>query len=245
MKEILISIITVCYNSEKTIERTIRSVLEQTYDKYEYLIIDGCSKDRTLEIVKSYEASFGGRMKIISEPDQGIYDAMNKGISLTKGQLIGMINSDDYYEKDALEVMAEEYHSLNSQYGILYGFQRNFDHGREVSTVMYHHDYLEQQMITHPTCFVTPQVYRDFGTFNLKYKSSADYEFMLRMFDSKKVEFRPVYKIITNFAFGGMSASQTGYRETLQLLYKRGKLPRGKYYKTMIKSCLYQLIHGS
>lgn len=244
MKEILISIITVCYNSEKTIERTIRSVLEQAYDNYEYLIIDGGSKDETLEIIKAYEASFAGKLLVISEPDQGIYDAMNKGISMAKGELIGIINSDDYYEKDALSVMAEEYRKLGSEYGILYGFQRNYDKGREISTVLYHHDYLEDQMITHPTCFVTRQVYRDFGKFSLDYKSSADYEFMLRMFDNKKVEFRPVYKIITNFALGGMSFSQTGYRETLRLLFKRGKLPKGRYYKTMIKSYLYQVLHG-
>ena len=90
-----ISIITVCYNSASTIEDTIKSVLAQKYDNYEYLIIDGLSKDNTLDIVKKYESKFKGKMKVISEKDKGLYDAMNKGIKLATGDIIGIINSDD------------------------------------------------------------------------------------------------------------------------------------------------------
>src|SRR5574344_2512884 len=102
MKKPLITIITVCYNSEKTIERTIKSVVNQTYKNIEYIFIDGASSDKTLDIIKKYmkEYSF---IKLISEKDNGIYDAMNKGISLSTGSIIGMINSDDYYELDAVE----------------------------------------------------------------------------------------------------------------------------------------------
>ena len=97
------SIITVCFNSEKTIQRTLQSVLDQTYENYEYIIVDGASTDRTIDIVRSFMPLFNGKMRVISEPDQGIYDAMNKGIRNAKGTLIGMVNSDDYYEPDALE----------------------------------------------------------------------------------------------------------------------------------------------
>ena len=93
-----VSIITVCYNSEKTIERTIKSVLNQTYQDYEYIIVDGASTDKTLDIIKRYEPEFEGKMRWISEQDNGIYYAMNKGIGMAKGKLIGMINIDDYYD---------------------------------------------------------------------------------------------------------------------------------------------------
>lgn len=242
-KDILISVITVCYNSEKTIERTLRSMLNQTYSNYEYLIIDGKSTDRTLEIIRKYEPLFGGKMKLYSEPDKGIYDAMNKGIKKAAGQLIGMVNSDDYYEKDALEIMADEFEKTTNPYAVLYGFQRNFEGEKEVKTFLFHHDYLRQQMITHPTCFVTPQVYRDMGMFDLNLRSSADYEFMLRIFDTGKVHFQPIYKVISNFQQGGMSASQLGYRETLRLQYRYGGLSKFRYYKTVLKSYIYELVH--
>ena len=101
------SIITICYNSEKTIERTIKSVLAQTYKNYEYIIVDGASKDGTLEIVKRFELQFDGRLKWKSEPDKGIYDAMNKGINMATGDVIGIVNSDDWLEADAMIIVAK------------------------------------------------------------------------------------------------------------------------------------------
>lgn len=90
-----ISIITVCYNSDKTIRDTLDSVLKQNYKNYEYIIIDGKSTDNTLKIIKDYEKKFNGKLKVISEKDNGLYDAMNKGIKKSKGDIIGIINSDD------------------------------------------------------------------------------------------------------------------------------------------------------
>lgn len=99
-----LSIITVTYNSEKTLRDTIESVLSQTYTDYEYIIVDGASKDNTINIVKEYEPKFEGRMRWISEPDKGIYDAMNKGIKMSTGDVVGIINSDDFYHrKDIFE----------------------------------------------------------------------------------------------------------------------------------------------
>ena len=113
----LVTVITPCYNSEKTIRRTIESVLNQTYKDIEYLIIDGASTDKTVEIAKSYEAAFEGRMHIYSEKDEGIYYAMNKGIGLAKGEIIGIVNSDDYYEPEAVAKIAEK--RTGSPYQIL------------------------------------------------------------------------------------------------------------------------------
>lgn len=97
-----ISIITVCFISAKTIEKTVESVLNQKFEDYEYIIVDGASSDGTLQIIDRYKPLFGSKLKVISEPDNGIYDAMNKGIGLAGGQLIGIVNSDDYLEPEAL-----------------------------------------------------------------------------------------------------------------------------------------------
>ena len=99
---VLISIATPCFNSEKTIERTIKSVLDQKFKDYEYIIVDGGSTDKTLDIVKKYEPLFEGRMRWISEPDKGIYDAFNKGVERSRGVYCWNVNSDDWIESDAL-----------------------------------------------------------------------------------------------------------------------------------------------
>ena len=235
-----ISIITVCFNSAATIERTIESVLKQTYQNYEYIIVDGKSTDNTLDIVRKYEPYFNGKMKVVSEPDKGIYDAMNKGIRLATGELIGIINSDDYYELDALESILGSF--FDDKYVVLYGLQRTLRNGREINVVLYHHSNIDNQMITHPTCFISKQVYEDYGLYSIKYKSSADYEFMLRLIHDTDVVFRPVYKIITNFELGGMSSSETGYRETLALLKRYGSISNKQYYVKLLKSYLHDLL---
>ncbi len=109
-EDIRVSIVTVSYNSEKTIGRTIESVLGQTYKNIEYIIVDGASKDGTMDVVEGYRDDFGDRLKVISEPDDGIYYAMNKGIGLATGELIGIINSDDHYEPEAVAHMVEALH---------------------------------------------------------------------------------------------------------------------------------------
>ena len=112
MSDIKVSVVTVCKNSAKTIEKTIRSVLGQTYGNIEYIIKDGGSDDDTLKICNRFEDEFkknGMTMKIISSPDGGIYDAMNKGIDETTGDIVGILNSDDTYEKDTVRIMAEAF----------------------------------------------------------------------------------------------------------------------------------------
>ena len=106
-----VSIITVTYNSAATVEDTILSVLRQTYPDIEYIVVDGGSKDRTMALVKRYETAFGGRLKWVSEPDKGIYDAMNKGIRMASGEVAGILNSDDYYTSDdVIANMVQAFH---------------------------------------------------------------------------------------------------------------------------------------
>lgn len=230
----LFSIITVCFNSEKTIERTIRSVLGQSFQDFEYILVDGASSDHTLDIIYRYEPLFEGRMKVISEKDEGIYDAMNKGIRASKGELVGIVNSDDYYEEDALEKVSRVYDGYD--YTITYGFQRTVLDGKEVMVHLKNHEFLERDMITHPTCFVTRKTYEKFGVYSLKYPYSADYEFMLRVRKEKEVRFVKMYDIISNLSLGGVSGTVRAYRDTMRLLHEYGLIENKKYRWEMFRS---------
>src|SRR5690242_18447201 len=133
--ETKISIVTVCFNSAKTIADTIESVLNQDYKPHEYILVDGASTDRTVQIIKTYEDVFRERgisYLYISEPDRGIYDAMNKGIAMATGELIGIVNSDDWYEKDALNLISSRYESTaNRSKTVFYGIIRLWLDGKE------------------------------------------------------------------------------------------------------------------
>lgn len=220
---IKISVVTVCYNSEKTIERTIKSVLNQTYDNYEYLIIDGGSKDGTLEIVNRYLNKFGDKLKVTSEPDKGIYDAMNKGIAKAGGVVIGLINSDDYYEVDTLEKVAEAYEKNHSNpMTVYYGANRALKGDKEVSINFFNADFLDESMISHPASFITKAAYENMGVYDTAYASVADYDLMLRYKHSGKVSFVPVYEILANFTLGGTCSTDMAYYELLDLKVKYG-----------------------
>lgn len=236
----LFTIITVCFNSEKTIERTIQSVLNQTCRDYEYIIVDGASTDKTMEIVRKYEPLFEGRMHWISEKDRGIYDAMNKGIRKASGELIGIVNSDDYYEKDALAIMKGIY--TGYEYSILYGAVRAVEDGREKMVYIKSHEFIEKDMITHPSCFISKKLYDTFGTYSLEYPYSADYEFMLRIRKEKAIQYFKTYDIITNFTSGGVSDTRKGYRDTMKLLYHYHLIGKKRYYYEMIKVRLAMMI---
>jgi len=234
-----VSVITVCYNSEKTISRTIESVLNQSYQEIEYIIVDGKSSDKTMSIVEQYRASFGERLVTVSEPDNGIYDAMNKGIRLASGELIGILNSDDYYDPQAVMRMVQA--MKEDKYQVLYGFVRAWKKGQEYSVSRQSHVFLRESMIGHPACFVTKAVYDDFGCFNRQYVSVADYDFMLRMKEIPEVKFYPVDFVIANFTLGGMSASETAWLDLLKLRRDHGIISEKEYKKEMLKSRLYRL----
>lgn len=178
-----ISIITVCYNSEKTIEDTIKSVLNQTYKNYEYLIIDGNSKDNTLEIIKKYEQKFVGKLKYISEKDKGLYDAMNKGINMANGDIIGIINSDDVLaHNDVFEKINQIL--KNDNFDGVYSDLLFLDDSltKAVRKFIAHKPSKKYGWHPpHPTLYLKKQVYNKVGNFNVNYRIAADYDFMLRM----------------------------------------------------------------
>lgn len=205
------SIITVCYNSEKYIGSAIESVLSQTYKDIEYIVVDGQSNDGTIEIVRSYEPQFGGRMRWISEPDKGIYDAMNKGIAMATGDVVGILNSDDFYaDSQVLERVAQRFlqESIDAVYGdLLYVRADNVD---KVQRYWKSGNYQRNAfrwgwMPPHPTFFVKKNIYQKYGCFNTNFTSAADYELMLRVIHKEQIRLAYVPKILVKMRSGGES----------------------------------------
>lgn len=229
MSEKKFSIITVSYNSESTIRDTLESVLQQTYDNFEYIIVDGNSTDKTLDIVKEYQVKFNGKLTYISEPDNGIYDAMNKGIRMATGDIIGIINSDDWYEKNALQSVAK--HCVEESCAIYYGAMRIIDesNGKEIRCTLNHPEYIRETMINHPATFVSRQVYEKYGAFDCQYKMSADYDFIIRMTQLEDVKFVPVYDILASFRMGGISGTVNALLETMKIKKRYGMMTKMQY----------------
>jgi Glycosyltransferases involved in cell wall biogenesis len=219
MKCSKVSIITPCLNSEKTIRDTIESVLNQTYKNIEYIIVDGGSTDNTIRIIEEYIPLFQGRMRYISEKDKGIYDAMNKGIKMSKGCLIGIINSDDYYEDTTVEKVVRRYCKNSEQ--VIYGYLGLLLGNNRIRIQNFSHKNLHQNMIPHPTCFVSRKVYQKYGLFRKAFKITADYELMVRLYE-KNVEFIQIPEVLANFRVGGASSSNRTLIEksTVKLLYR-------------------------
>lgn len=201
-----ISIITVSYNSEQTIERTIKSVIGQNYDDKEYILIDGCSSDGTVNIIKKYEKYIS---YWVSEKDRGIYDAMNKGLQHSTGEIVAFLNSDDWYEENIFADIADIFGDEKIQ--MLCGDM--YIH-RKGTVSRYHIDENMAQKVarysmayTHPTMFVRKRLFDQYGEFDIQYKIAADYDWFLRTFDHGE-RIKVVEKVLTNFSYGGVSTKE-------------------------------------
>lgn len=209
-----VSIITVCFRAETTIEACIRSVLEQTYSPIEYIIIDGASTDGTLSILQAYE---GQIHKVVSEPDRGIYDAMNKGIQLATGDIIGLLNADDVYaHKYAIEHVVNTFIQSTAQavYADLVYMDESLQRvTRYWKSGRYHEgDFLLGWMPPHPTFFVKQEVYKQWGLFRTDLKIAADYELMLRFIHKHGIQVAYLPDIIVKMREGGVSNSSLSNR---------------------------------
>lgn len=216
-----ISIITVCLNSEKTIEQTIQSVVKQKDDEIEYIIVDGNSTDRTLEIIDKYKKDIS---VIVSEPDNGIYDAMNKGIFLASGEIIGIINSDDWYEPGVFKIVKACFQKSNVE--VVYGnMNLIYENGKLETLIPSDIEKIRYEMeVPHSTVFVRKEIYKKYGVFQLDYKIAADYELILRLY-TKRVKFSYENKIFANFRLGGISNQQGEECERETLLIAEKYLP--------------------
>lgn len=227
----MISIITVVFNGEKTIRKTIESVCTQTILPLEYIIIDGLSTDSTMDIVNEFSKKYSF-IKHISEKDAGIYDAMNKGIKIASGNLIGMINSDDWYEQTAIEKMRNAYELHGS--GVYYGLLKKILNEKEISLERLSHEFLEQNMIPHPSTFVSADIYKKHGLFDLDYKYSSDLDFIIRL-AKKKVAFYRLDNVIANYSIGGASSSYNAAIEALWIRKSYNLLSNKKFFFKLCK----------
>lgn len=209
-----ISIITATYNSATTVADTIESVANQTYNNIEHLIIDGLSKDNTLEVVKN--SNHTG--PVFSEKDKGIYDAMNKGIAKATGDIIGILNSDDFYaSNDIIEQVAHLFATTNCDllYGDLYFIdQDNIKKVKRkwISGNYKLKDFIYGWMPPHPTFFVRKEVYEKYGVFNMDLGSAADYELMLRFMYKHQLKTSYLNKVMVLFRIGGASTKNINNR---------------------------------
>lgn len=206
-KRPLVSIITVAFNAEATIGDTIQSVLSQDYPHIEFVIVDGASTDATIDIVKKHQDKIA---KFVSEPDKGIYDGMNKGVALSSGNIVGILNSDDFYASDTVisEMVACFEEEIDAVYADL-DYVDPVDASKIIrrwkSGPYKAGAFKKGWMPPHPTFFVKKSVYERFGDFTLKLKSAADYEFMLRVIEKHGIQLNYLPKTIVKMRTGGVS----------------------------------------
>jgi glycosyltransferase involved in cell wall biosynthesis len=203
-----ISIITITYNSASTIEQTVRSVINQTYPDIEYIIVDAVSTDGTLEILEKYRNKIA---KIVSEKDKGLYDALNKGIRLASGDVIGILHSDDFYiDKNVLEKYADVFSKTNCDavYADLFYVDKNDTDKitRKWKSGNYGPGtFLNGWMPPHPTFFVKKEIYDRLGLYNIDFKSAGDYELMLRFIHKHKIKVAYLPEFTVKMRVGGTS----------------------------------------
>lgn len=207
------SIITVSYNSSATIRDTIESLLAQSYSNIEYIIVDGLSKDNTVDIIKEYEPKFKGRLRWVSEKDKGLYDAMNKGIDMATGDVVGIINSDDFYHKaDVISKIADAFkqpdveavfadvrfvNPENLDKTVRYYSSKNFSPNR----------FRFGFMPAHPTFFTYKKFFDEFGYYKTDYKIAADYELLIRFLHTNKLNYKYLPLDVMKMRTGGASTA--------------------------------------
>lgn len=213
-----ISVITVCYNSANTIGHTLRSVHEQTHGDVEHIIVDGESKDNTLAIVVSEGPHVA---KLVSEKDNGIYDAMNKGIQMATGDVVAFLNADDFY-KDA-NVLARVAQVIQAEHlDALYGDVEFFRPGQQDTVARRYNSGRFTAgrlgwgwMPAHPALFVRRALFERYGVFRTDYRIAGDFEFVARVFQHTDLRHRHLPEVLVRMQMGGISTS--GWRATLQL----------------------------
>lgn len=241
MNKPLFSIATPCWNSATTIERTIKSILDQEYKNYEYIIIDGGSTDGTLDIIKKYEPLFEGRMHWKSERDKGLYDAFNKGVERSNGVYCWNVNADDYMEPGALQKMADFIESNNWDTLPVISGGLNFvsESGSLISTQIptgerlehaYKNDYIG---VPHPATLVPKEMYNRHGVFDIFYKIIGDADWYHRVYAAGE-KFVFVDFVVTNMSDGGVSNL---------FIYKRSLRDRIHYLKKFYPNPITRFIH--
>lgn len=235
-----ISIITTAFNSGDTISETIRSVLNQTYSDWQHIIVDGGSKDNTIEIIKSHEKFYSGRLKWISEPDNGIYDAMNKGINMADGDVIGILNSDDYYTSNLVLNEINDAFSSVSDIDAVYGDIHFVSKSNLTKVVRYYSSrFFRRWMMVmgyqpaHPSFYCRKRVYEKYGVFDTDFRVAADFEHLLRLIYIHRIKTKYLNLDFVTMRLGG--ASTNGLKSHLRIIddhqrsFKKHSIAVGPY----------------
>ncbi len=209
-----ISLITATYNSAETVRDTLQSVLNQTFKDIDYIIIDGNSKDNTMDIVKEFEPKFEGRLLWVSEKDKGIYDAMNKGVRMAQGDIVGILNSDDFFaSNDVLEKVNAAF-TENPAIDGVYADVRYVDWNDTGKTVRMFSgkDFTREKlcwgkMPPHPSFYVKRECYDKFGLYSLDYPICADYDMFVKMIWLGNINTLYINDVFVNMRSGGTSSN--------------------------------------
>ena len=239
-----ISLITITYNSAQTLKDTLTSVLEQTYTDIEYILVDGASKDNTVAIIKDFEPKFEGRMKWVSEPDKGLYDAMDKGIRMATGDVIGILNSDDFFtSKEVLAKVAEAFEQ-DTQLDAVYGDVHFVNPDDLQKCVRYYSSKVFKKslmrlgfMPAHPSFYLKKVCFDKYGVYKTDYKIAADFEFLLRVIykENVKTQYLPIDMV--TMRTGG--ASTSGIESHLKIMKEHLRAFRENgVYTNVVLLCL-------
>lgn len=238
-----ISVITATYNSSATVLCTMKSLFNQTHKDWQWIVVDGKSSDGTVELIKENikKFSMGGgnnQIQIISEKDNGLYDAMNKGISMAKGDVIGILNSDDFYtSNDILETINKtfEYNDCDAVYGDIHFVREN----NLSKCVRYYSskNFKRKKMImgfmpAHPSFYCRKYVYQNYGLFNTQYRIAADFEQLLRLIYKERIQTKYIEKDFVTMRMGGVSTS--GFESRRQIMKEQLRAFKENHIKTNI-----------
>jgi glycosyltransferase involved in cell wall biosynthesis len=212
-----VSIITVCYNSEKTIERTIQSVLSQNYSNIEYILVDGGSKDNTVQIIEKYKESID---QFVSEKDEGIYDAINKGILMSKGDIVGILNSDDIFSNQNIVSEVASVFIEKPQLDSIIGNIAFINDKDKIVRVYNSKNWTPNKFVfgfmpPHPSFYCKRELFQKLGEYKKDYKIAADYELLIRFLKIHQISYYHLNTIMVYMNLGGVSTK--GFKSTLLL----------------------------
>lgn len=235
MRELKVSVITIVYNGEKFIERTILSVLNQSFENIEYILIDGGSKDKTTQIIQKYSSNLNFW---ISEPDEGISDAFNKGLLKATGDIVGILNADDWYEPHTVETVVNDIDNCDIVYGNLQYWRGD---SKEYLFSANHTRLAKEMCMNHPTVFVKRVIYQRLGLFDLSFKYAMDYELLLRFY-LNGVSFKYINATLANMSMEGITDKnwKRGYMEVARAKIMHNMSPFKVYFRLY-----YQIIKTS
>ena len=209
-----ISLITVTFNSAETLRDTMQSVLNQTFKDIDYIIVDGNSKDGTLDIVKEFEPLFEGRLRWVSEPDKGIYDAMNKGVKMAQGDVVGILNSDDFFASDhVLQTVADAFAGNPALDGVYADVRYvNWQDTSKTVRIFSGKDFKREKlcwgkMPPHPSFYVKRSCYNRFGLYSLDYPICSDYDMFVKMIWVGNINTLYINDVFVNMRSGGTSSN--------------------------------------